>query len=143
MSSIKDLKANGNTSVHLAIDKLIESSKLVNSGGPADRRYHLEWIPYSELRHTEIFQSFDNQTIYYGTHEKAYNIEHVMLLFLGNNDTCTQAFIDELARIYSIPSPRHNDTNTPNINEFKRYSIWLDSRNRMIEGFTSDNDDNY
>ena len=128
MSSIKVLKANTNTSAYVAIDQLIESSKFLDSGEPAEKRYHLEWIPYSELRHIEVFQSFNDQTIYYGTHEKTYSTEHVMLLLLGNNDTCTQAFIDDLARIYSIPSLRHND-DTPNIGEFKRYSIWLDYRN--------------
>src|SRR5438128_12147158 len=57
-------------------------------------------------------------------------------------DECTQEFIHEFAKTHSLPT--HEYSNPPNFVQFRRYSLlWLDSRNDMIEGFTSDNDNYY
>src|SRR5438128_9533260 len=63
------------------------------------------------------------------------------MLLLGTRDGCTHEFITEFARIYSLPT--HKYDNPPNINQFRRYSLWLERRNNMIRGFTSDNNNYY
>src|SRR5207244_547922 len=49
--------------------------------------------------------------------------------------------IQNFAKTHSLPT--HNYNNPPNMNQFRRYSVWLERRNEMIEGFTSDNDNYY
>src|SRR5437660_2907344 len=136
-----------------AISQLIESSKTLNN----DRELveHLKWIPYSEFTNIEsIEHSTDNQPTptYYATYEQAkkqYDYEGniissyklVEMLLLGTVDECTQEFIHEFARTYSLPTYKYD--NPSNINQFRRYPTWLKRRNWMIEGFTSDNHNYY
>jgi len=62
--------------------------------------------------------------------------DKIMLLCLGNNGQCTQTLVSEFAKIYSLPTHKHDSYN------FKRYSKWLKERNKLIKGFTK-YDDNY
>ena len=75
-----------------------------------------EWIPY------------DN--VYYAVHD--------VLIFLGSSKECTPTLVSELARIYSLPTHKYNN----NSDNFRRYSVWLKKRNKLIEGFTKC-DNNY
>ena len=129
-----------------AIDQLIESSKIPNSG-------YLKWIPFSEFTDVEsIEHSTSNQPTYYATYEQAkeqrdvygYLISSyklVEMLRVGTVDECTQEFIHKFARIHSLPTRKYN--NPLNMNQFRRFSTWLKSRNEVIEGFTSDNNNYY
>src|SRR6185312_6760309 len=63
----------------------------------------------------------------------------VMLLYLGNSKKCTPTFVSEFARIYSLPTHKHDS----NSNNFKRYSKWLSYRNKLIKGFTKSNNKYY
>src|SRR6185436_10136653 len=63
----------------------------------------------------------------------------VMLLFFGNSDECTQTFVDEFARIYSLPTIKYNK----DVNRFRRYTTWLTKRNGLIRGFTKHDDKYY
>src|SRR6185312_15090625 len=56
----------------------------------------------------------------------------VMLLCLGNDEICTPTFVSEFARIYSLPTHKYNN----DVNQFRRYSVWLEMRNKQIHGFT-------
>ena len=105
-----------------AIDNLVQSSLGSEYG------LRLEWIPYEEITCIKPTQ-VDN--IHYARH---YN-DKIMLLCLGNNEECTPTLVSEFARIYSLPTHKYNDAN-----QFRRYSVWLSSRNNMIEGFTKSND---
>src|SRR5580765_1951216 len=136
-----------------AIDQLIQSSKTLDDGETAREDSHLKWIPYSEFTDIEsIERSTNNQPTCYATYEQAKEQRNgygellpscklVEMLLLGTIDECTQEFIHEFARTYSLPT--HKYDNPSNIVQFKRYSTWLERRNRMIEGFTSDNSNYY
>jgi hypothetical protein len=113
------------------IDNLIQDSS--NN----DKYHKLEWIPNSKVSKIESIQTFKNQKFSYAVHKKRW----VILLLLGNNDKCTPAFVNEFARIHSLPT--HGYDNPPIYTEFRRYTKWLDSRNNMIKGFTKYNDDYY
>ena len=110
-----------------AISQLIESSKTLDNGELVE---HLKWIPYSEFTNIEsIEHSTSNQPTYYATYERAkeqhdylgrllssssYKVE---MLLLGTVDECTQEFITEFTRIYSLPT--HKYDNPPNIVQFR------------------------
>src|SRR6185312_6172370 len=95
-----------------AIDNLIQSCKYA-------------WIPYEQISDIEPTQ-IDN--VYYATH----NDYKIMLLCLGSSKECTTTLVSEFSRIYSLPTHKHNN----NSDNFRRYSVWLNRRNNMIEGFT-------
>src|SRR6185312_1843118 len=63
----------------------------------------------------------------------------IMLLSLGNDETCTPTFMREFARIYSLPTYKYND----DISQFRRYSKWLEYRNKLVYGFTKYEDKYY
>src|SRR5438132_11090540 len=106
-----------------AIDQLIESSKTVDDGELVE---HLKWIPYSEFTNIEsIEHSTSNQPTHYATYEQAKtNDKRVEMLLLGTVDECTQESIHEFAKTHSLPT--HKYDNPPYINQFRRYSVWLD-----------------
>src|SRR5436853_554751 len=58
----------------------------------------------------------------------------VVMLLLGTRDECNQEFIHKFARKYSLPTHEYN--NPPNINQFRRYSIWLTYRKKLDEFIT-------
>src|SRR6185312_502683 len=62
----------------------------------------------------------------------------IMLLCLGNSGEYTQTLVSEFARIYSLPTHKYNN----DVNQFRRYKIWLNRRNNLIDGFTK-YDNNY
>src|SRR6185312_10476749 len=107
-----------------AIDNLVQSS--LESENAYSR---LEWIPCSDITDIEPTQ-VDN--VYYTTYH------HYMLVCLGNSGECTQTLVSEFARIYSLPTHKHDN----DVSQFRRYSKWLDRRNSMIYGFTK-YDNNY
>src|SRR5438128_11694364 len=134
-----------------AIDQLVESSKTLDNGESAREFNHLKWIPYSEFTDIEsIEHSTSKQPTHYATYEQAkyyYDLSStssyklVEMLLLRTVDECTQEFIHEFARTYSLPTHKYNSQ--PNMNQFRRYSTWLESHNEMIEGFTSDSNNYY
>ena len=109
-----------------AISNLVQSSLESEHG-----RLRLEWIPCSEITDIESSQ-IDN--VYYAVHN-----DKIMLLCLGNSGECTQTLVSEFARIYSLPTHKHDS----NSNNFKRYSTWLKNRNELIQGFTEYDDKYY
>src|SRR5438128_3414475 len=134
-----------------AIDQLVESSKTLDNGESAQKSNYLEWIPYSEFTDIELIEhSTSNQPTHYATYKQAkeYNYydplslyKPVEMLFLGTVDECTQGFITEFAKKHSLPT--HKYDKPPNINQFRRYSKWLERRNWKIEGFTKYEDNYY
>ena len=90
---------------------------------------YLKWIPYSELQDIDPIQNSTNQPLYYATIRDEVEI---MLFLLGPSDKCTQEFIDDCARIYTIPTPE----NLPVTKQFRRHFEWLRKRNSWIRGFT-------
>src|SRR6185312_10735934 len=100
------------------IDNLIQSCKYA-------------WIHRWEIGNIEPTQ-IDN--VYFAT----YDYNKTILVLLGNSKECTQTLVNELARIYSLPT--HNYIN--DVNQFRRYKIWLKRRNELIKGFT-EYDNNY
>src|SRR6185312_5883441 len=63
----------------------------------------------------------------------------IMLVLLGSDKACTPAFVNEFARIYSLPTHKHK-LDAP---QFRRYKRWLGYRNELIIGFTKYNDNYY
>src|SRR6185312_6591412 len=120
-----------------AIDNLVQSS--------LESEYEnlrLEWIPCSEFINIEPTQ-VDNINVYNAT--RKYTLDNgevvesmIMLLCLGNDETCTPTLVSEFARIYSLPTHKYNN----DVNQFRRHSVWLESRNALIKGFT-EYDNNY
>src|SRR5437016_12367181 len=110
-----------------AVDELVEFSKTLDNGESARESYHLKWIPYRELTNIRSCQSSVKQTAYYAT----YTYEAVILLLLGTVEECTQEFIHEFARTYSLPTYKYDSSS--NIVQFRRYSTWLERRNKLIE----------
>src|SRR5437879_10187905 len=106
-----------------AVDELVKSSKTLDNGESARKSYHLKWIPYRELTNIRSCQSSIEQTAYYATYKLK---KAVILLLLGTVEECTQEFIHEFARTYSLPT--HKYDNPSNIVQFKRYSTWLKCR---------------
>ena len=62
-----------------------------------------------------------------------------MLLLVGSIEICTPTFVREFARKYSLPTHEYNSIDS----HFRRYSKWLESRNKLIKGFTEFNDNYY
>src|SRR6185369_4969031 len=94
----------------------------------------LKWIPYENITNVEPTQS-DN--VYYAICKDDYKT--MMLLLLGSDETCTPTLVSEFARIYSLPTHKYQN----NVSQFRRYSTWLENRNRMIKGFTKYEDKYY
>jgi len=105
-----------------AIDNLVQFSL-----ESEHRLLRLQWIPCSQITDIKPTQ-IDN--VYYAVHD--------VLIFLGSSKECTPTLVSELARIYSLPT--HNYIN--DVNQFRRYKIWLKRRNELIKGFT-EYDNNY
>src|SRR6185369_8825889 len=63
-----------------------------------------------------------------------------MLSLLGsrNSKECTSTLVSEFARIYSLPTHKYKSVDS----HFRRYSKWLECRNKLINGFT-EYEDNY
>src|SRR6185312_15704755 len=107
-----------------AIDNLVQS--FLKSG----RNPVLKWVLYEKVTNIEPTQT-DN--VYYAT----VDVGNKILLCLGSSEECTPVLVTEFARIYSLPTDEYN-----NVNQFRRYSTWLNYRNKLIEGFT-EHDDKY
>ena len=112
-----------------AIDDLIATSNL------------LDWIPCSEFTNIEPTQidNVYNATRKYTLDDGKVVESMIMLLCLGNDETCTQTLVSEFARIYSLPTHKYNSVDS----QFRRYKKWLDGRNSMIKGFTKYDDKYY
>src|SRR5205085_9220794 len=113
------------------IDKLIQSS-LEN-----EHNNKLEWVSNSDI--TDIKPSqIDN--VYYAIHN-SYGGSSIptILLLLGSDETCTPTLMHEFARIYSLPTHKHNNE----VNQFRRYFYWFKERNELIKGFTKYKDNCY
>src|SRR5688572_16568238 len=80
------------------IDNLIH-----NSLNNDDEYLRLKWIPSSEFSHIDATQTFIDQKFSYAKH-KYWHEKEVILLLLGNHDNCTPAFVNEFARVHSIPT---------------------------------------
>jgi hypothetical protein len=128
-----------------AIAQLIESSKTQDDGKPVDEHSHLKWFHYSKFIEVEAIEDSTKQKVYYAKSNLIKNAEGnevtVMLLLLGTQETCTKEFIHELSRVYSIPAYKYK--NPPNVLQFRRHSVWVEKRNKLIKGFTKDNDNYY
>src|SRR6185437_15924409 len=61
------------------------------------------------------------------------------MILLGSDKTCMPTLVSEFARIYSLPTHKYNNNN----DNFKRYSVWLSNRNKLIQGFTKYKDNYY
>ena len=108
-----------------AIDNLVQSSL------KSEYESRLEWISYekiADIKPTRI------STVHYASR---YSVK-IILVFLGSSEECTPTLVNEFARIYSLPAHKYN-----NDNNFRRYSKWLESRNKLIIGFTKSNDKYY
>jgi len=127
---------NSRPDARTAINQLIESFQDFDDEKQEERCSRLEWLSYSEFTDMELIQNSADQTIYYATHEPRQ--ESVMLLLLGK---CTQEFIHEFSRIYSLPTYKYK--NAYKFDQFERYPEWLTCRNNMIIGFTCDDKNNY
>src|SRR6185312_13876553 len=119
----------------ISIDRLMQFS-LEN-----EHKGKLTWIPCSDIDDIKSSQ-IDNvhyavrkQTLLGGTFKKV----GIILLSLGNDETCTPTFVSEFARIYSLPTHEH----VKDVSQFRRYSEWLASRNKLICGFTKHDDKYY
>jgi len=118
-----------------AIDSLVKSS--LESENKSSR---LKWIPYEQIANIE--PQVDN--VYHGIRKRTLDDDKVdetpvMLLCLGNSKECTSTLVSEFARIYSLPIHKYNNT----VSQYRRYSIWLNARNRLIKGFTKYGDKYY
>src|SRR6185312_4066480 len=104
-----------------AIDGLIQPSIL-----------SFQWIDCSVFRDIELSEAAAGKIIYCigRWHHK------MILLLLGNDETCTPEFISEFARKYSLPPHRYRDDVSLDNNQFRRYTEWLRQRSALIEGFT-------
>src|SRR6185312_2573873 len=113
-----------------AIDNLVQSSL------ESENKYlWLKWIPYGEITNIKPTQ-IDN--VYYAIHKDNHFNVKVMLLCLGNSEECIPTLVSEFARIYSLPTHKYNNDD----DNFRRYFHWLYYRNKLIQGFT-ENDDRY
>src|SRR5438128_2993653 len=109
-----------------------ESSIENISGCPAiDRlisqwRCSLSWI--SEITDMESVYRFNDEPFYYVANSNRI-WSNLVILPLGNRDKCTQEFIHEITRIYSLPTHKH-------LTQFGKYYKLLEQRNKSIVGFT-------
>src|SRR6185312_16325988 len=114
-----------------AIDKLIQAS--------LKSEYKLKWILCSEI--TDITSS-PMHNVYYAIRKyKPYycDDDKIMLLSLESNEECTPTVVSEFARIYSLPTHEYGN----DISQYRRYSTWLERRNKLIKGFTKYDDKYY
>src|SRR6185369_3623508 len=112
------------------IDSLIQSSL------ESENEYlRLKWIPYEEF--TNI-KPTPTDAIYYASRKQPDGeVKETMLLLLGSSEEeCTPTLVSEFARIYSLPTHQYKN----NDSQYRRYSTWLESRNRLIKGFTKYDD---
>ena len=95
---------------------------------------HLEWIPYRrQITNIELSQT-DNA--YYAIGKLTYgDIVPITLVLLGSSKECIPTLVSEFARIYSLPTHKYNN----DITQFRGYPKWLESRNKLIKGFTEYN----
>jgi hypothetical protein len=99
----------------------------------------LKWFPNEKFSNNiESVQNFTDREFSYATHKRW---GELMLIILGNDDKCTPAFVTEFARIFSLPTYAYK--NPLNRMEFRRYTTWLQERNKMIRGFTRYNGSYY
>ena len=111
------------------IDNLVQSSL------ESENKYlRLEWIPYEEITSIKPTHIDDvHYAIYKRTlDEGGVKETSIILLLLGNGEICTPTFVSEFARIYSLPTHKYNN----DITQFRGYPKWLESRNKLIKGFT-------
>jgi len=109
-----------------ALDELVQSSL-------ESECRELKWIPYSEV--IDIRSSPIDNVCYART---SYDSKIILLVLLGNDETCTPTFVCEFAKVYSLPTHEYNNDDS----QFRRYKKWLENRNKLIKGFTK-YDDNY
>ena len=112
-----------------AIDNLVESSLESKK-----ELLRLKWISCSDI--TDIEPTPTN-AIYYAS--RKHELKGTMHLLLGSSEECTPALVSEFARIYSLPTHKYNN----DASQYRRYSTWLKSRNKLIKGFTKSNDNYY
>ena len=103
MSLVPDVNYNP------VLDDLVQSSYV-------NEYDKLEWIPYSKV--TDIRpSSIDN--VYCARYDNYFS--KIILVLLGSSEECTPTLVSEFARIYSLPTHKHDS----NSNNFRRYSKWL------------------
>ena len=114
-----------------AIDDLIQSLK---------SKHELTWLPCPCAKITNIKPSrIDN--VYYATEQETARCQiynKIILVFIGNSEECTATLVSEFARIYSLSIQSYD-----NVDQFRRYSVWLRYRNKLILGFTKRKDNYY
>ena len=101
---------------------------LINLSRAPSSRHHLKWVQ-SEALDFEAFSFNTHKILDYQP------MKSRILLLIGSKTECTQKFIDEFSRIYSLPTVQY-DSQPFNFGNFRRYSTLLIRRNRLIEGFT-------
>jgi len=114
---------------NIAIDDLIQPS--------FDEYNELDWIPHSDIAGIKPSQ-IDN--VHYVVCQP--NCEMITLVLLRNDEICTSTFVSSPGYIHS----QHTSTccaYSKNIDKFRRHSIWLKTRNELIEGFTKYEDNYY
>ena len=106
-----------------------------------ESKHVLAWIPCSpitDIRATHI------DTIHYAIRKETLDdgrvkVTPITLVLLGSIEKCTSTLVSEFARIYSLPTHKYNIVD----NNFRRYSVWLKQRNKLIKGFIKYDNDNY
>ena len=93
-------------------------------------------IPCSDITDIKPTQ-IDN--VYYANYKHESKVEEAMLLLLGKECTLTPAVLSEFAKIYSLPTHKYNN----DVSQYRRYSKWLEDRNKWIKGFTKYKDNYY
>ena len=111
-----------------AMDQLILESKTFWKPHPEIEYYRLLWFPHFEFKSITPIQ---NRTDKF-THSGDLDSMKVTLMLFETNDKCTDEFIQEIDRIYSLSTGRHG-----NCDHFKRFPMLLELRNRFIHGFTN------
>src|SRR6185312_14216380 len=89
-----------------AINNLVQSSLESES-------LRLQWFPCSDIANIKPTQIGN---VHYATHKhtlydgRVYKTM-IMLLLVGNDETCTPTLMSEFARIYSLPPHKYNNDN--------------------------------
>ena len=112
-----------------AIDSLIQSSLKSEK-----ELLRLEWFSSKEITNIKPTQIYNN--VYCASHN---GYAMITLLLLGSDETCTPTLVSEFARIYSLPTHKYKN----DVSQFRRYSTWLERRNKFIKGFTKYKDKYY
>ena len=87
------------------------------------------WVPNSQV--IDVNSSPIDFTRY-AVRKETLDERRMMSLLLGSSETCTPTYVSEFARKYSLPTHEYKN----NDNNFRRYSVWLEDRNKLIIGFT-------